>query len=399
MCINIQQNEFNIQEEKEENSEFLYCKTTIPLVVWQSGGLVALQLYPFIANLSQQDGYCYATDEYFVKKLGHSIATIKRGIKKLRDLGVLYSNSFQKPEKRVRHLVIHTNALNYYKAFLNRECVPTHVKEDFVNNFLKIKKEKLQSQIPKKKLSITKIKNDALSKNIKNDTSLRKIKNDTWLVSSEQTTNFMNKLATLAIEKEGLASSFKKINNNKKNKKFKNQEDWDRQKKEFIEKFDCRDESEKDLVIGCFRKGIDEELVKKSLDVYRIYEGKVLGATKPVGFLIDACIEGYIYGMWETAVETESKIRAEKEKKKIIKDGMKRVAVCCKRLERLNNRNCWELKVIAERAFRVRGFGKVGLIIYNFDGCGKSYIDEICGWLEKSMTKLEDDERNIHSNG
>ena len=90
-----------------------------------------------ISNLSTARGYCWITNDSLGELLGEKERTIQVNLKKLEDKKYIWRNVFSRGYGKgtIRHIVTTDNAHRYWKEFLNRECVPADVKEDFYKFF------------------------------------------------------------------------------------------------------------------------------------------------------------------------------------------------------------------------------------------------------------------------
>lgn len=61
-------------------------------------------LYAEVSSLAQVDGFCWATDGYLAEKLGCSVATVTRSLRKLRELGYIRCELGVNTKGRERHI-------------------------------------------------------------------------------------------------------------------------------------------------------------------------------------------------------------------------------------------------------------------------------------------------------
>lgn len=61
-------------------------------------------LYAEISSLAQEDGYCWAGDEYFASLFGCSVSTITRALRSLRDGGYIWSENKTNARGTERHI-------------------------------------------------------------------------------------------------------------------------------------------------------------------------------------------------------------------------------------------------------------------------------------------------------
>lgn len=68
---------------------------------------IAAHLLGEIINLTQKEGYCFASNEYLSKKIKKSLSTVTRKIKTLEKLGFIKCEYEKKQRNTVRRIFIH----------------------------------------------------------------------------------------------------------------------------------------------------------------------------------------------------------------------------------------------------------------------------------------------------
>ncbi|MBW2998669.1 hypothetical protein KY321_03975 [Candidatus Woesearchaeota archaeon] len=118
---------------KPSDKIFMYC----PEILCEHEGCNTITLYSYIYNTTdKKKGYCCKTNKHFENKFNCSSSTVKRVLRKLIDLRVVYINSFQLKWDTVRHLIVKDHSYRYLTNVLKGDCVPESVKKDFCDNFL-----------------------------------------------------------------------------------------------------------------------------------------------------------------------------------------------------------------------------------------------------------------------
>lgn len=89
-----------------------------------------------IDGLSSKYGYCYMKNQTFSDQLGFGKTSIAKYLNIMQASHYIYRNTFITSRGKIRHIVTRENMKRYWDTFLNRECVPKHVKEDFLKTYL-----------------------------------------------------------------------------------------------------------------------------------------------------------------------------------------------------------------------------------------------------------------------
>lgn len=88
-------------------------------------------VYSLINSLSCLKGYCFMRDDTFAKKTKMSISSIKRIIRHLEELGLIYRNTYAYPGGKIRHIVTHERMKTYYDQMVSKGKLPDTAKQRF----------------------------------------------------------------------------------------------------------------------------------------------------------------------------------------------------------------------------------------------------------------------------
>lgn len=111
-----------------------YLKLNSGLVEMPNLSPRAKLLYGYIVSLSQQNGYCYATNAFFIEKLKVSERTVTRTITELRSAKLISSTwGARKNGSRGRLIFLITNSPNL-STTPRQNCLPTPDKPVYHNN-------------------------------------------------------------------------------------------------------------------------------------------------------------------------------------------------------------------------------------------------------------------------
>jgi hypothetical protein len=94
-----------------------------------------LKLLMVINGLAQEEGHCYASDEYLAGCLGVKVRTVEDGLKSLEEKKWIFRNSWAVHKGSKRKIIPKDQAINYWVNVLSKNNAPPDVKKRYYEHF------------------------------------------------------------------------------------------------------------------------------------------------------------------------------------------------------------------------------------------------------------------------
>ncbi len=111
-----------------------YLKLNSNLVEIPNLSLRAKLLYGYIVSLSQQNGYCFATNAFFMKKLSVCERTVTRMITELKKFNLISCKRGSTKNGRCGRLIFLISNSPNLSTIPRQDCLPTPDKPVYHNN-------------------------------------------------------------------------------------------------------------------------------------------------------------------------------------------------------------------------------------------------------------------------